>query len=840
MKYSSPPPSGQPPRRQKSGIRKITLSWLLLLCCSGLIAGFAPTLIHGLGTSAVAQSNVKQQEDRVIRDFALPSAPSQAPVYQPQPAPAADPEPASEPAAASPSAAPSDNSQVAAAPASKSVPEKTSSDTDKPSAKTRNYSLTFNRSPIVGNRLRLQGVYSEARLGFTRPRNWKLKSAKALIRFQHSPALLPNRSNLTVRINNTSVGSTPLNRRRSQIGEFLVTIPTNLVQEFNEISVVGQQNNKECSNSSDPALWTEVLPDSKLIFEYEPQPISLDFSRFPYPFFDDTSPDATRLAYVPPAKISDAWLTAAGRFQAMMGRVADYRPLETRMAKDAKDLEWNDRLIVIGTPAEQPILKSLKLPFAITNEQVVDGKKNALPNDVGILMMASTPDNGNPVLIATGNGPEGVEKAVQFLAQPNNRQLGTGQAMLVNDLEDVPSPELRDWPRFIPTANSFKLSDLKTVDNQPFKDVTVRGSSAPPVEFDFRALPDDRFTRGSAMTLVYSYGPQMNSRESAINVAIDGVAIGGKRLTSDNGATRETLAVNLPENLIKPNSKIQVSFQMNPKNSAKCGVVTDQQLWGTLHTDTSFKLNRENSVSLPDLKLLPVGYPFAAPQDLSSLAIVVPDSPSNTDLLTLLEFSERMGRLSQADSIKLTAHTTATLPEDVRKERNLVGIGTRDKFPFPEALQPQSRGFSLGNLFGRQSDKGQIQTLPDNGGVIKQVMSPWNDSRVLLALSGQTENGLRTVEGVVRKDLWFYKLKGDTTLVSLNKPNAPDYDPDAYTLEFLEQAPQRRIEQTSLLSKASRVLQDNWLLLPTGIVALSLVLYGIAQLYLKRIAGDMK
>lgn len=792
-------------------------------------------------------SNVKQQEDRVIRDFALPSAPSQAPVYQPQPAPAADPapvndpEPAPEPAPDSSSAsAPTDSgNQSNAASVSKPVPEKPSS-SDKPAGKTSSYILTFNRSPVVGNRLRLQGVYSEARLGFTRPRNWKLKSAKALIRFQHSPALLPNRSNLTVRINNTSVGSTPLNRRRSQIGEFLVTIPTNLIQEFNEISVVGQQNNKECSNSSDPALWTEVLPDSKLIFEYEPQPIALDFSRFPYPFFDDTSPDATRMSYVPPAKMSDTWLTTAGRFQAMMGRVADYRPLETQMVKSTKDLQWNDRLIVIGTPAEQPILKSLKLPFAIANDQVVDGKKNALPNDVGVLMMAATPNNGNPVLIATGNGPEGVAKAVQFLVQPNNRQLGTGQAMLVNDLEDVPSPDLRDWPRFIPTDNNFKLSDLRTIDNQPFKDVTVRGSSAPPVEFDFRALPDDRFTRGSSMTLVYSYGPQVNSRESAINVAIDGVAIGGKRLTSDNGATRETVAINLPENLIKPNSKIQVSFQMSPKNSAKCGVVTDQQLWGTLHSDTSFKLNRENSVSLPDLKLLPVGYPFAAPQDLSNLAIVVPDSPSNTDLLALLEFSERMGRISQADSIKLTAHTTSTVPEDVRKERNLVAIGTRDKFPFPEALKPQSQGFSLGNLFGRQSDKGQIQTLPDNGGVIKQVMSPWNKDRVLLALSGQTENGLRTIEGVVRKDLWFYKLKGDTTLVSLNKPNAPDYDSDAYTLEFLDRAPQRRIEQTNLLSKASRLLQDNWFLLPTGIVVLSLVLYGIAQLYLKRIAGDVK
>ena len=57
------------------------------------------------------------------------------------------------------------------------------------------YILEFNRSPIVGNRMRLRGVYSEGRLGFTRPRGWDVGTVKAEIRFQHSPALYANRSN---------------------------------------------------------------------------------------------------------------------------------------------------------------------------------------------------------------------------------------------------------------------------------------------------------------------------------------------------------------------------------------------------------------------------------------------------------------------------------------------------------------------------------------------------------------------------------------------------------------------------------------------------------------------
>ena len=38
------------------------------------------------------------------------------------------------------------------------------------------YILEFNRSPVVGTRLRLEGIYNESRLRFTRPRNLSGKS----------------------------------------------------------------------------------------------------------------------------------------------------------------------------------------------------------------------------------------------------------------------------------------------------------------------------------------------------------------------------------------------------------------------------------------------------------------------------------------------------------------------------------------------------------------------------------------------------------------------------------------------------------------------------------------
>ena len=838
--------------------------WLRLLC------GTLVLVLVTAGTLTLAQSDrtVQEQEEKLIREYNLPNTPPPTPVYKPLPTAPTTPtkkpsttstrkritapaptqqQPQNTPTQPQPKPEPETVENTTPKPRPSDQPESdtptktpTTTTTETETLPTSEYILQFNRVPIVGNRLRLRSVYSEARLGFTRPRGWKIKSAKALIRFQHSPALIAKYSNLTILVNDKSIGSVPLNRKQSEVGQTLFNIQAKDIGDFNELKIIAQQQNNEkgCSNPGDATLWTEILPDSELQFEFQPQPIPLTFNRYPYPFFDNLKLDANRITYLVP-KFNEDWLTPASRFQAALGRIAEFRPIETRLIKTLKNVEWGESLIIIGTPTQQPALKELDLPFSIAQNQILDGSKNPLPEDVGVLILTTTLDGAVPLLVVTGNGPEGVTKAAQFLVQPDTEKIGTGQAILVNNLKDIPPPPPRQWPKYLPLENSFKLRDIKTQDNgKPIEDITVRGSGAPPIQIDFHALPDDEFSRGSSMTLHYSYGPQTNPRTSAVEVLLDGVFIGGARLSSENGAKRQKLNVDLPANLIKSDSKIEVAFRLNPREPGECGRFTDQQLTGTVHADTSFKLNRQQSVKLPSLELLQSGYPFAAPQDLSLTAIVLPESPTNTDLLTMLAFSERLGRLSQANSVKLNVYTTSTLPPDVPKNNHLVAIGTREQFPFPEALD--SGGFRLGNAFSRQSSQTTIQTLPDNEGIIKQIISPNNRERVLLALSAQTENGLERVRQILLKDPWFFQLQKDTVLISSDQEDASSYEPDAFKMEFLERAPsQARIEETfNPLKKLSRFLQENWIVLVIAIIAIGLLFYGISQNYLKRLSDQ--
>jgi hypothetical protein len=700
------------------------------------------------------------------------------------------------------------------------------------------YVLEFNRSPIVGNRLRFDGIYDENRLRFTRPRNWQTKAAKVQIRFRHSAALYASRSNLTVFMNGTSIGSIPLNKRQNEIGSVVFDVPPGLIQDYNELTIAALQNNSPtCTQDPyDPSLWTEVLPDSRLVLEYQPQPIALDFSRYPYPLFDILSLEPNQLAYLLPKTVDEPWLTAATRLQTALGRVAEFRPLETQLVKSPSEVQADQRLMVIGTPANQPALASLNLPLEIENQKILDGEQQPLPPDVGVLMLTTANENRTPVFIATGNTPEAVAKAVQFLVQTGDRQIGTGSVVLVNQLADVPSPPPRDWAGYLPLSDAFQLKDLTTFNDEPIADVTVRGSNAPALQFGFRAHPDDRFAPGNVMTLNYSYGPQVNPLTSLVEVQLDGVTLAGSRLTNVDGATRQSMRVNIPEAAIKPDSRMQVNFRLDPRERRSCSRVTDQQLWGTIHADSSFELNRENVVRLPDLKLLRTGYPFVAPQDLSETAIVMPDSPSNTDLLLLLEVGERLGRLSQSESIQLSVHRASQLSPEQRSTHQLIAIGTQAEFPLPEALK--TNGFDLEAMFSRRWQQSQVQTLPDVEGVVKQILSPWNDDRTLLALTAQTAAGLNEVRSLLSQDPLFYQIEGDTVLISANETNPSPYDPNDYNLEFLQQSPQREIVSTHLTNRLLWVLRNNWFVLAPAIVVASLVLYGVVQLYLKRLTGQ--
>lgn len=811
----------------------------LRLLGMGLFGAVLIALLSLVPALAQSNSSVEKQEDSVIQQYSLPRSAPPAPQVKPPSRPVRS-APAPQPSSPRPvqtsgeggaRVAPTTPSDASPTP---TAPPSVSAATDPTLSQ---YVLQFNRSPVVGNALQMQGILSQARLEFTRPRHWQVESAKVQIRFRQSPALYAERSNLTVRLNNSHLGSVPLDRPADDIGNLLFDVPANLIQDFNTLIIeVQQHTSADCTDPTDPTLWTEILPDSQVLLNYRPQAIALDLTNYPYPFLDRLGLEADRLTYLRPKTVDSVWLTASGRYQAAANRLSNTRPIQTRLVNQLDQLNEADRLVVIGTPSAQPVLADLALPFAIQNNQVLDGDGKPLPNGVGVLMVTTTADGHVPVLVATGNDPGGVLKAVQALVQPADRQLLTGQAALVKQLSEVPTPDPRDWPGHLPKdARRVLLGDLTTRENQPFQDVTVSGLPVPlPVEIPVRSLPDETILRGSKFTLDYSYGPGIDPRRSSVSVMLDGQGIGGERLKSVNGGT-DAVTVDIPPGLLTPTSTLAVQFYTYPNVAINCGELPDQPMWGTVHSNSSLDLNRANVVQLPDLKRLQTtGFPLTAPQDLSQTSFVLPTNPSDGEILTLLQVSGRLGRLSQGQSVKLGAYLADGLSNEARQQ-NIVAIGLRDNFPIPAALQ-NSSSLVLQSQFGRQLNQTQMQTFSDQAGIIQAQVSPWNQERLLLGLMAQQPTGLTEVQQVFNEDALFSRLAGDTAIVQRTTATPSVYNQADYQVTTLSQQPTRTIDRRGLVTRAIAFLQTNWVLLPGGIVLLALLLYGLSQLFLNRLS----
>ncbi|MEB3288885.1 MAG: cellulose biosynthesis cyclic di-GMP-binding regulatory protein BcsB [Leptolyngbya sp.] len=797
---------------------------ILGLGCAVLVIflGLAPLQAQTVET-------VEQQEDAAIQQYSPPPSLPPAPVARPTARPPAspprsDPAPADRPATdniAAPSVSPDEN------------PPATDSDT--PANDLRQYVIQFDRSPVVGNALQMQGVLSQSRLGFTKPRHWQVASAKLILRFRHSPALYANRSNLTVRLNNRHLGSVPLNREDGAVSNIAFDITPIMLEDFNTVIMEVQQHTSDtCTDPKDPTLWTEILPDSQVVLNYRTEAIPLDFVNYPYPFVDSLGLDSDRLTYLQPTALDPPWLTAIGRYQTAASRSSSGRPMQTRLVQQLDQVEEGDRLVILGTPTQQPKLAELSLPFVIDNNQVLDGDGTPLPGDVGVLILTTTPDGATPVLIATGNDDAAVLKAVQALVQPADQQLLTGQAALVKEVADVETPAPMDWPGYLPEGvRQLTLNDLEIAPDQRFQDVTVSGTPLPPpVELPLRILPNEQVMRGGRFTLRYSYGPGIDPRRSSVSVMLNGRGIGGERLRSQDGGT-DSVTVTVPPELATPTSRLAIQFFTFPDTPINCGVLPDQPTWGTVHGTSTVNFQRSNSINLTDLGNLKTGFPLTAPQDLSDLTLVLPNQPSESEVATLLAVSDRLGRLSRGQSVKLEVHTPDSLGTEAR-QRNLVAIGLRDNFPIPEMVQPENPRFRLGEQFGRQRRGSQIQTLPDQAGVIQAQVSPWNPERLILGLLAQTPMGLTEVQQMFQRDALFARLSGDTVIVQRTTANPSAYNRADYRVISLNQRDPKILDRRSIWGRTVAFFQRHWFLLPIGLLALALLLYSLSQAFLNR------
>jgi cellulose synthase operon protein B len=625
---------------------------------------------------------------------------------------------------------------------------------------------------------RLKTVRTQRDYPFTRPKGWKvLPSSNIHLTFQHGSNLLPERSSLNVLVNNRILKSIPLGKNNVTPTTLNVPVPPELLKDNNILSLqVDQHYTYKCEDPFSEELWTEVLPDTALTLNYNWDKVNPDLAQYPFPLLDPLNNyTPTVVGYVIPAGASDQALEAFGVVATHMGQQARWRALKPYIG-DENAVYSNDNLVLIGTPQENPAIQSIAsgLDLPLSGSQFTDKSGGTIPTDYGVLQLVPNPNNPTrAILVVSGNGPDGVKKAAHVLAQGSLNKILVGRSAIIKDYQKGAEYPYRAWDGFIlQSGDNFSELGLPTQ--------TARGITALPIFYKIKLMPDIFLPgrRHVKLHTIYSYASQLDATQSKLEVLLNGKAIKSVPLDNKDGKSLADLTIDIPTEEFHTFNDLEYRFHLYPEKYDMCRFVTDVHIWGTVHNTSYIEFPGEVKAPLPDVGLInDGGYPFTTYQDMSKTSLVLPDSVTKTDLEAMLQFLTRMGRESASrKGIELSAHHASKLPDDVKKDRNLVIIGQHSQNKLFSELKDKASLLTEGTWTTLQEDqKSKIAQLNYNPGqgIVEELLSPWNENRVALLITGENDTALVRDAQLFEKDQWFTSIKqGNLTVVNDEGPQS--------------------------------------------------------------------
>lgn len=621
----------------------------------------------------------------------------------------------------------------------------------------------------------LKTVRTQRDYDFTRPRGWQIQgSSKVHVVFQHSPSLLPQRSSLNVMINNRILKTIRLEPGNVTPTAVDIPIPPALLKDHNRLSYqVDQHYTYDCEDPFDASLWTTVLPDSVLKLDYKPLPVQPNLAHFPYPLLDDLNNyKKTRIAYAVPDSLSDASLEALSTTLVTVGQQNAWRELDAFYVDGGLIPE---SMVLVGTPDENPAIAAMasSLDTKLSGNKFIDKSGAVLPDTAGVLQLVSNPSApSKAVLIVSGNSPKGVAIAAKVLAQNPSNRLLVGRSAVIKNFKPGPEQTFRAWEKFIQHNGD-------TFDRLGFESATARGITATPIIYKLNRMPDLFLPYSSKIKVhtFYSYASQMMADQSKLEIKLNGKSIKSIPLNNPKGETNAEAIVEINATDFHTFNELSYQFFLFPEKYDKCRFTTDVHIWGTVHNTSYVELPGEIKSALPDVGLInDGGYPFTAYQDLNQVAVVFPKTANRADKNLLIQALTRLGRESNSNrGINIQAYHADSLPGGSKSASNLIVIGHKGRNPLIGELKSKVKLITEGNEAALKDPDNKLVVInhtPDQG-LVEELISPWNDKRVALLLTGENDTALDRVAQMFSDDQWFASIgEGNLTVVNQDGPKS--------------------------------------------------------------------
>jgi len=586
---------------------------------------------------------------------------------------------------------------------------------------------------LFQNDLVIQGVTSRQDYYFEVPAS-RLVAAGSYIElnFSHSPALIEERSTVTVMLDDLPLGSQYLDKSNLQDARWRLDLDgLELTSGFHKLSVVihMEATDNLCMDQNNPANWFILQKESVIHLEYTSIYEQGDLSWYPSPFLEKGSLQPYNTIFIVPDEPSEYELLGLAKLARYYSSVVSN--LEHRVYRESDltdEVLKSGHLIWIGSPASWHGAGMNLLESALKHaggERMEAG---------AVYVEASGWNDAYDALLITGQ-EEGLSKAVAMMTDEELYGQLSGRFASAANVKLGTSADL--------AASLSGGRSTVTLRSLQYEDIVVEGMMVGGARISYLLPAEYDVSKGGKLHVYFNHSKALNFAQSQATVKINDIPVASTYLSQESSEFG-VIEAEIPSSALQGGYiNADISFQFS-SNSEGCSSSSYIGNWAVIDNDSYFSFS-----TLPnrDLKLQNLPYPFVTNSAWGRTTILLPREMTS-DELTLFAIVNGLygGSLGSYENVRLVAMPDAITGEEEWLSDNLIVIGLADQLPhWLTQAETIPMSYADGGWKAMADPVKLTSGTSADAGVIQLFPSAFSKSRDILMLSATSPARLASI-----------------------------------------------------------------------------------------------
>lgn len=536
----------------------------------------------------------------------------------------------------------------------------------------RDVKLTFAQIAPPSGSMVLRGSNPNGSIEFGMRSDEVVSKALLNLTYTPSPSLLPVTSQLKVYLNDELMGVLPVTKE--QLGQKVtaqVAVDPLYITDFNRVRLefIGHYRDV-CENPANNTVWLDVARNSTLDLTYQSLKVRNDLSHFPVPFFDSRDNRPLNLPMVFASSPSLQKQQAAGIIASWFGAKAGWRGQTFPVLYNSLP---DRNAIVFATNDNRPDFLRDHPPVKAPTVEMIDHPTNPYMK----------------LLVVFGRDDKDLLQAAQGISAGNI--LFRGDSVTVNEVTPLLARAPYDAPNWVRTDRPVTFGELKTYEQQ------LQSTGLEPASINLSLnLPPDLYlmrSTGIDMDLKYRYTMPPVKDSSRMDISLNNQFLQSFSLNSTQDVNKLMLRLPILQGLLDGKNDVSIpALRLGAMNQLRFDFqYTNPMPGGTVDNCVTFQPVQNHVVigddstidfshyyhflPMPDLRTFAnAGFPFTRMADLSDTVIVMPKTPSEAQVSTLLNAVGVIGGQTGLAGAKMTIVDEGGQIQD--KDADLLLIGS--------------------------------------------------------------------------------------------------------------------------------------------------------------------